>query len=449
MKISLRFLGGCGGEVTGSCILLEAGGGRLMVDCGLFQGEEEGRSHRQFPFDPREINWVVLTHAHLDHCGLLPRLYQKGYHRSVVTTEATVDLCRVILEDSAHLQKGRKRPLYRRTDVEKSLDRFEGFSYEELIHLNRLLRVRLRDAGHILGSAILEVGVGLGREIKVVFSGDLGHRGTPLLADPAGVEEADILVIESTYGDRIHPGREERLGELERIVNRSVEGGGKILIPSFAVGRTQELLYDLNLLAEGRRIPRVPVVIDSPMAVAATRIFKRYTHLFDEEAKALLAAGDDPLEFAGLYTAESLRESEAIGRIEGPAVLICPSGMCDGGRILGHLKRYLGEERTEILFVGYQARGTLGRTLQEGAEEVRIDGETYPNRAKVHTLPGYSAHADREGLLDWLGGMRRPPGRIFVVHGEEVASRSLAEAIRERFGVEVTVPEMGQEVDLG
>lgn len=449
MKISLRFLGGCGGAVTGSCFLLEAEGGRLLVDCGMFQGEDEGRNHQQFPFDPQEIHWVVLTHAHLDHCGLLPRLYQKGYRRSVVTTEATVDLCRVILEDSVHLQKGRKKPLYRRPEVEKALERFEGFSYEELIHLNRFLRVRLRDAGHILGSSILEVGIGLDREIKVVFSGDLGNWGTPLLADPAGVEEADILIIESTYGDRIHSGREERLGELERIVNRSSKEGGKILIPSFAVGRTQELLYDFNLLVEGGRIPKVPVVIDSPMAVAATRIFKRYHQLFDQEAQALMVAGDDPLEFSGLYTAESLRESEAVGRIEGPAILISPSGMCEGGRILGHLKRYLGDERTEILFVGYQARGTLGRTLQEGAGEVRIDGEAYANRANVHALPGYSAHADREGLLEWLGGMRRLPGRVFVVHGEEAASRSLAEAIRERFGIEVTVPEMGQRVELG
>lgn len=452
MKISLEFLGGCGGAVTGFCILLKAEGSRLLVDCGLFQGEDEGRNYRQFPFDPQEIDYFLLTHAHLDHSGLLPRLYKEGYRRSVVTSEATMDLCWVILEDSAHIQRSRERPLYRHTDVKKALEGFEGFTYHEPIHLNRFLRVFLRDAGHILGSAILEVGIEAGRdrdrEMKIVFSGDIGNRGTPLLCDPSIVEEADVLIIESTYGDRLHRGREKRLRELERIVNRSVEDGGKILIPSFAVGRTQELLYDFNQLAEGRRIPRIPIILDSPMAVAVTRLFERYTRLFDEEAKALLAAGDDPLEFPGLYTAESLRESESVWRMKGPAIIISPSGMCNGGRILGHLKHYLGDERTEVLFVGYQARGTLGRALQNGAQEVRIDGETYPNRARVYTLSGYSAHADREGLLDWLGGMRRLPEQVFVVHGEEAASRALAEGIRERYGIEATVPAMGQEVSL-
>ncbi|MBI2877991.1 MAG: MBL fold metallo-hydrolase [Candidatus Tectomicrobia bacterium] len=450
MKISLRFVGGCGGSVTGSCSLLEVGESKLLVDCGLFQGEDAGRNHRPFSFDPPEINWVVLTHAHIDHCGLVPRLYREQYRRSVVATEATVELAQVILEDSVHLQAGRKKPLYRLPDVKKALEQFEGFPYEEPIHLNRSLQIRLRDAGHILGSAILEVGIEMGkhREMKIVFSGDVGNQGTSLLPDPSEVEGADLLVIESTYGDRCHPEKEERLEELAQIVNRSLKDGGKILIPAFAIGRAQELLYDFNFLVEGRKIPRVPIILDSPMAVAATRLFQQYPHLFDREARALLARGDDPLEFAGLYTAESLRESEAIWQIEGSAILICPSGMCEGGRIVNHLKHYLEDARTEILFVGYQARGTLGRILQGGAEEVWIDGKPYPNRAKAYTLPGYSAHADQEGLLDWVGRMRNLPRQVFVVHGEESASRALAEAIRERFGIEVMVPGMDQEVAL-
>lgn len=431
--VSLRFLGAAG-EVTGSCFLVEHEGLKFLVDCGMFQGgRESDEKNRRFEFDPREIAFVLVTHAHIDHSGLLPRLVSQGFRGAIHATDATCDLLGVMLPDSGYLQeketdwRGRE-PLYTLEEANRSLHRLAGAPYDADVRPHPAVRCRFRQAGHILGSAIVEVFVG-GR--KLVFSGDLGWPGRPILPPPARIEEADALLVESTYGNRDHKPLAQTLDELAYAINDTLAAKrGNVLIPSFAVGRTQDVLHSMaRLQAEGRLPARMEVYVDSPMALAATRITLKHAAL-------------PPLR--ELRFTESLEESMAINAIRSGAVILSASGMCDGGRIRHHLRHNLSRPECAIVFVGFQAAGTLGRRIVDGAESVKLFGEPRAVRAKVFTINGLSAHAGRSELLGWLRGFRRPPGRTWVVHGEPLSAHSLRGAIENELGwPAVQVPERG------
>lgn len=444
--------------VTGSCYLLDVDGYKCLIDCGLYQGGRaiELRNREGFPFNPREIQDVLLTHAHIDHAGLLPKLVRDGFAGKIRCHKATADLASVMLRDSAHIQESqatlesKKRarrglpavePLYEMMHAEAAARLFAPVEYGGVLDLaGGKLRVEFLDAGHILGSSILRLSV---REadgtLTVLFSGDLGNSPAPILNDPAQFESADVVLMESTYGDRLHENREEREDRLAGIVRDAAMAGGTVLIPAFAVGRTQELLYALNHLRTKNAIPKIPVYIDSPLAGEATAVFRRHPECYDAEMRALIAQGDDPLGFEGLKVIGSAEESMALNHVKGPKVIISASGMATSGRILHHLKHNLWQRNTTVLFVGYQGQGTLGRALLGGAKTVQIHGESVRVAAHIDQIGGFSAHADQKGLLDWLGRLSRPPRRVFLIHGEEDASQALASKINERYGAPLAV----------
>jgi len=451
---------GAAQNVTGSCYLLQAGGKRLMVDCGLYQ-ERELRQRNWEPFlePPSSVDAVLLTHAHLDHCGLLPRLWQQGFRGPVYCTPATADVARLVLRDSARLQEedaefkrtrhereGRSgpypvRPLYSVEDAEAVLALFREVPYGRPLPLGGELEAEWRDAGHILGSASIRFGIGTGPGRRVLlFSGDVGRPGRPILQDPAPPGEADWVVVESTYGDRLHDAAEDASKLLAEAVVGARRAGGNVVIPSFAVERAHEVLYELNRLVRSGKLEPVPVYFDSPMAVGVTGVFRHHPELFDEEMKRLVESGDSPFDFPGLRMVQSGGESAAIDKSGSPAVIIAGSGMCTGGRIKHHLMRNISRPGSIILFVGYQAAGTLGREITEGAKEVRINGEVFKVRARVVQLHSFSAHADRDELLGWLSGLPKKPARIFVTHGEPEAARSFAGFLGEKRGWETCVP---------
>ncbi|MBS0376355.1 MAG: MBL fold metallo-hydrolase [Proteobacteria bacterium] len=442
----LTFLGAAG-EVTGSRHLVEAAGLRLLVDCGLFQGGRDAAARNREPwgFSPRDIDAVVLTHAHLDHSGLLPRLVRDGFRGRVHATPATIELADLMLRDSAHLmaaeaarheRHGRRErelwePVYGFADVDALRERFAPLGYGDWRELGGGARLRFQDAGHILGSAIVELDLGAGRDrLRLVLSGDLGQPGRPILRDPARIESADALVVESTYGDRNHKPLAATLDELVAAVDRTLRTKhGNVLVPAFAVGRTQELLYWFERLTLEGRLPEVDVFVDSPLAIEVTEITRRHVELFDEDARVLWAARRRGAPRPRIRFLRSVAESSALNRIEGGAVILAASGMCDGGRIKHHLRHHLASERTTVLITGYQAQGTLGRRLVNGDPFVPIFGAQVPVRAEIITLGGFSAHADQAALLDWLGGFRQPP-HTWLVHGEGRASQALCERIR-------------------
>jgi len=459
--MQLTFLGAAG-EVTGSCYLVDTGAVRFLVDCGMFQGGGDAqRKNRSFAFDPREIAFVLLSHAHIDHSGLLPRLVAAGFTGAIYATRATADLLGVMLPDSAYLQEreaerteGRGRgvaPLYTVRQALASLDRVRPVGYDEPLRLAPSVRCAFRDAGHILGSAILEIWLGEGdRAAKLVFSGDLGQPGRPIVRDPVRVEEADVLLVESTYGDRNHRSLEATRDELAQALNETLgTGRGNVVIPAFAVGRTQEILYFLAELAEQGRIGPLDAYVDSPMALAATRITLEHPELHDPETVRLrsrLAGGKGKVR---VHFTESVEESMKINSIRSGAVIISASGMCEGGRIRHHLRYNLSRPECAIVFAGFQAEGTLGRRIVDGAETVRFLGAEHAVRAKVYTIGGLSAHADRDALLGWLGGFRRPPRATWVVHGEPLAAHALRDEIERRLGWRAAVPALGQTAALG
>jgi len=459
--MQLTFLGAAG-EVTGSCYLVDTGTIRFLVDCGMFQGGGEAeRKNRSFAFDPRGIAFVLLSHAHIDHSGLLPRLVAGGFAGAIYATRATADLLGVMLPDSAYLQEreaehaaGRGRgaaPLYTVRQALASLDRVRPVEYDEPVRLAPSVRCVFRDAGHILGSAILEIWLGEGeREAKLVFSGDLGQPGRPIVRDPARIGEADVLLVESTYGDRNHRSLEATRDELAQALNETLgTGRGNVVIPAFAVGRTQEILYVLAELAEQGRVGPLAVYVDSPMALAATRITLEHPELHDPETVRLrgsLAGGKGKVR---VHFTESVEESMKINSIRSGAVILSASGMCEGGRIRHHLRYNLSRPECAIVFVGFQAEGTLGRRIVDGAQTVRFLGEEHAVRAKVYTIGGLSAHADRDALLGWLGGFRRPPRATWVVHGEPLAAHALRDEIERRLGWRAAVPALGQTAHLG
>ncbi len=429
--MKLRFHGAAG-EVTGSCCEVEAGGARFLVDCGMVQGGRLADArNRRFEFDPREIDFVLLTHAHIDHSGLIPRLVAQGFGGAVYATQATCELLGVMLPDAGHLQEREAdwegaAPLYTQAEAQASLLRLVPVRYDADAAPHAAVRCRFRDAGHILGSAIIELWVD-GR--KLVFSGDLGQPGHPVVDDPAPIVEADVLLVESTYGDRDHKSLVQTLDEFAYAVNDTLASRrGNVLIPAFAVGRTQDILSFLGELQRERRLPaRMRVYVDSPMALAATRITLRHAAL-------------PPVQ--QVHFVESLEESLAIDGVRSGAVILSASGMCEGGRIRRHLRQNLPRPECAVVFAGFQAAGTLGRRIVDGAPAVRLYGEEVPVRAKLFTIGGLSAHADRSALLAWAGGFRRPPRQTWVVHGEPLAAFSLRDALRER-GWTAEVPQRG------
>ena len=434
--MKLSFLGAAG-EVTGSCYLVDTGEVKFLIDCGMFQGGRAADAkNRRFGFDPREIAFVLLSHAHIDHSGLIPRLVAMGFSGAVYATAPTCDLLEVMLPDSGYLQEKEldwsgDAPLYTMAQARQSLSHLLPVEYDAEVRPHASVRCRFRDAGHILGSSILEIWLG---KTKLVFSGDLGQPGRPVVADPTPIEHADVLLVDSTYGNRDHKSLVQTLDELAFALNDTLASRkGNVVIPAFAVGRTQELLHLLADLQREKRLPRMNVFVDSPMALAATRITLKYARLPRLERVSFT---------------EDVEDSKRINAVRSGAVIISASGMCEGGRIRHHLRCNISRPECAIVFVGFQAAGTLGRRIVDGEDTIRLFGESYPVRARVFTIGGLSAHADRSALLGWLGKLARPPKQTWVVHGEPLASCALRDAIRAQLGWRAEVPEAGSTTEL-
>ncbi len=463
MAVRLTFLG-ASGTVTGSRYLLEANGRRVLIDCGLFQGAKpiRQRNWEEPGFDPAALDAVVLTHAHVDHCAYLPVVVKNGYRGPIFATASTVDLVGLVLPDSAHLQEedaeyANKKgytshkpalPLYTVEDAAATLPLLEPLPYHELREVVPGVAVRPGDAGHILGSANLVVQVDAGgRPLRIAFSGDVGRYNQPILNDPEPIASADYALCESTYGDRLHPSEDPAEG-LAEVVRAAVERRGVVLIPAFAIGRTQELLYTLRGLVAAGTLPPIPVYVDSPMAIAATRVYREHGEDYDAAARVLVADGTPPLAYPDLHVAARRDQSMAINHVPGPAIIISANGMATGGRILHHLSQRLPHPQNILLFVGFQAEGTRGRQLLEGAREVKIHGQMVPVRADVRSLPGFSAHGDQSELVRWLGGFTGAPRRLFLTHGEDGPRRVLGDLVRERLGWNVGRPRHRESVVL-
>lgn len=462
-ELRLTFWGAAGGQVTGSMHLLEAAGGRFLLDAGLFQGRrsETRELNATLPFDPRVLDGIVVSHAHIDHTGRLPLLVRHGFHGPIHATPATRDLCAVMLADSAHIQEKdfeylRKRgragpeaePLYGTRDAIAVQELIVGTPYRRLVHLRKHLTVEFTEAGHILGSASVDVRITDPRPHRVVFSGDIGRTGLPIIRDPAPpTGPVDTLIIESTYANRKHEsveGAEERLGELVRKV---ASRGGKLLIPAFAVGRTQEIVYSLHQLHRRGSIPDIPIYIDSPMAVSVTDVFRLHPEVFDQ-GERLVASGATILDFPLVTYVHEVADSKKLNTMHGPMVIIAASGMAEAGRILHHLEHGIGDHRNMVLFVGFQAEHTLGRRIQEGREVVKIFGDEHPVRAEIETIGGYSAHADRGELESWVRGLGGPVRRAFVVHGEDEQTAAMADLLRGIGIPDVVRPKHGESFTL-
>jgi metallo-beta-lactamase family protein len=459
MQAKLQFLGAAQ-NVTGSCHLLEADGTRILVDCGLYQERQfKARNWEPFPVPPKTIDAVLLTHAHLDHCGLLPKLVREGFKGRVYCTDATAELARIILLDAAQLQEedaqfkskrhrreGRKGPypevpLYTAADVQACCPWFSPVKYKQPVAIGEAMEASFYDAGHILGSSIIKVKVGLnGQQRTVLFSGDIGRPHRPIVRDPTIFEQADYILVESTYGDRLHQDLGDTKKMVADVINSTVKDRGNIIVPSFALERSQEILYYVNqLLLEGA-IPHLPVFLDSPMASSITKVFQRHAELFDEEMTEFMKLDESPFSFPGLKMTEVTKESKAINKIKKTVMVIAGSGMCTGGRIKHHLVNNITRPESTIMFVGYQAIGTLGRQIVDGQNEVRIFGQKYPVKARVVQIHSFSAHADRDELFGWLSGLKNPPKKLFVVHGEPKSAEHFADFIKEKTSWDVTVP---------
>lgn len=463
--MEIQFLGAAR-EVTGSCYLFQVGKHRFLVDCGLIQGtfEHEKKNWEAFPFDVRKIDAVVLTHAHLDHSGRLPVLIKAGFRGFIYTHRATAALCRVMLEDAAYLNmketerynryrarngKDLLEPLYTQDDVYTTERHFQPLDYGERTEILPGVTLTLHDAGHILGSAIVELELNAeGMTRRVVLSGDLGHAGAPILNDPTVLTDADLVVLESTYGDRCHRAWAATWAELGEIIQSAHAGKGNILVPAFAVGRTQELLYVLARHYAEWELHDWFVFLDSPMAIETTDLYRRFHGVYDRAAReAMKGNNGDPFALRNFRATKTAEESMRINDIRAGAIVIAGSGMCTGGRIVHHLKRNLGYEHCHVLIVGFQARGTVGRALVDGAKTVRLFGEEIPVRAQIHTVGGLSAHADQAGLASWYGNFKKKPP-VALVHGEPEAMDTLAEHLRGKFQTSVKCPEPGERLSL-
>ncbi|MCR4673281.1 MAG: MBL fold metallo-hydrolase [Lachnospiraceae bacterium] len=454
-------------EVTGSKHYLEAAGKKVLVDCGMEQGKDLFEN-RDIPAAASQVDYVLLTHAHIDHSGLIPLLYAQGFRGPVYCTEATMELCDIMLKDSAHIQeaeaewknrKGKRaghgavEPLYTTEQAAAVMEQFIPCQYDQIIQVCDGISIRFIDAGHLLGSASIEVWATEGEVTKkLVFSGDIGNINQPIIDDPNYITEADYVIMESTYGDRVHGERPDYVGDLGEVIQRTLDRGGNVVIPSFAVGRTQEILYFIREIKERGLVQGhdgFEVYVDSPLAVEATTIFDRnIPGCYDDEAKALIRQGISPIKFEGLKVSISSNDSIAINTDMTPKVIISASGMCDAGRIRHHLKHNLWRPESTVLFVGYQSVGTLGRNLVDGATEVKLFGEEIAVKAEIATLIGISGHADSEGLMKWIGAFEKKPQRVFIVHGEDGVTDILAERIRKETGLDAVAPYTGWEYDL-
>ena len=473
MKIT--FLGATR-TVTGSNFLVEAAGRKFLVDCGMWQGkaEIEMENAEDFAFDPKEIDFMLLTHAHIDHSGRIPKLYKEGFRNKIYAHKATCDLCTLMLPDSGHIQemenewKNKKRmrkgerevpPLYTAEEAVESLEVFEPVKYDEIIEITPEIHVRFNDAGHMLGSSIIELWVKEdGKETKTVFTGDIGNNDIPLLSEPTMIEDTDYLVMESTYGSRMHLRNDEKAKMFLDIVSETLDNEGTVVIPSFAVGRTQEILYEINRLKDiiddeefkrkYKKLMKASVYVDSPLAISATEVFRENMELFDEETQEQIMQGDNPLEFPGLKFTKTADESKALNEDNTPSIIISASGMCEVGRIKHHLKHNLWNPKSTILFVGYQAPGTLGYGIVNGAEKVKIFGEEIAVNARIEYIEGYSGHADQEGLMNFIYSFIKKPKHIFIVHGEPESQNILQEKIEKETGIGATIPEFGETYEL-
>ena len=473
MKVT--FLGAAK-TVTGSNFMVEGAGKKFLVDCGMYQGSStlEEKNDDEFAFDVSSIDFMLLTHAHIDHSGRIPKLYNEGYRNPIYATKATCELCSLMLPDSGHIQemeiewrnKKRRRegkkelpPLYTAEDAIKCLEIFHPLKYDDIIEIDNNIKVRFNDAGHMLGSAIIEIWITENDKTeKIVFTGDIGNNDLPLLGSPTMIESADYLVMESTYGNRLHVRNDEKAETFLNVVAETLEKGGSVVIPSFAVGRTQEIIYELNKLKEKRtdeefarkyeKLMQASVYVDSPLAVSATEVFNNNKELFDYDVQEAMEKGDNPLEFPGLKFTRTVEESKALNESNEPAIIISASGMCDVGRIKHHLKHNLWNPNSTILFVGYQAPGTLGRRIVEGDIKVKIFGEEIAVNARVEYIEGYSGHADQEWLLNFVYSFFTKPKQIFLVHGEEEGQEVLKEKIMETTSIPVIIPEYSEEYTL-
>ncbi len=473
MKIT--FLGATK-TVTGSNFLVEAAGKKFLVDCGMWQGraELEEQNREEFQFNPAEIDFMLLTHAHIDHSGRIPKLYNEGFKNKIYAHKATCDLCALMLPDSGHIQemenqwknkkrvrKGQKEvaPLYTAEDAARSLEIFEPVQYDEIIEITPEIHVRFNDAGHMLGSSVIELWVKEdGKETKTVFTGDLGNNDIPLLDSPTMIESADYLVMESTYGSRIHLKNEEKAELFLNIVSETLDNGGTVVIPSFAVGRTQEILYEINKLKEVKdddefrrkykTLMKSNVYVDSPLAISATEVFRENMNLFEEEVQEEMMKGDNPLEFPGLQFTRTSDESKALNEDPRPSIIISASGMCEVGRIKHHLKHNLWNPKSTILFVGYQAPGTLGYNIVNGEKTVKIFGDEIAVNARIEYIEGYSGHADQEGLMNFIYSFINKPKKVFLVHGEEESQDIFKTKVEEEAQIPVIIPQWGETYEL-
>ncbi len=460
--MKIMFCGASSG-VTGSCHLLKTEKHNLLMDCGQFQGgkAQEILNYEPFPFEPAEVEAMILSHAHIDHCGRIPLLVKRGFRGKIYCTDATADLLEVMLLDSAHIHemdaewqskrnmragKPAVEPLYTTADAQESLKYVAPILYDQQIQINEDMKIVFNDAGHILGSAITEIWVREGeKESKVVFSGDLGMENRAILRDPTIIKKADCVIMETTYGNRVHGKNSTGISQLIEIVLKTIKRGGTVVIPSFAVGRTQELIFEFNRFYEKsspdykKELDGVEVIVDSPMATNATEVFRKNAQVFDEETKEYIMRGDNPLDFKNLRFTRSTEESQALNMDKRPKVIISASGMCEAGRIRHHLKHNLWDARNSIVFVGYQAQGTLGRSILEGKKDVTLFGEEVHINAQIYNLEGFSGHADRNGLFSWVSGFRQKPGQIFLVHGEEDSKKDFAKLLNDELGYDPIV----------
>jgi metallo-beta-lactamase family protein len=467
MKLKLKFLGAVQ-NVTGSRHLLQANGTRVLIDCGLYQERQfKARNWEPFEVPPNSINTVLLTHAHLDHCGLLPKLVKEGFKGKIYGTHATGEIAQIILMDSAkiqeedaeykrkrHAREGRKGPfpevpLYTIEDVEVCCPLFSPLKYKQPLHLADGLEATFFNAGHVLGSSIIQIKAQInGQQRTILFSGDMGRPNRPIVQDPTSFEQADYILIESTYGDREHQGKEDTKKMIADVINATKKAGGNIIIPSFALERSQELLYYINELMLEGAIPHLTVFLDSPMASKITKVFQHSRELFDKEMTEHLHNNESPFNFPELKITGTSDESKQINHITGTNIIIAGSGMCTGGRIKHHLANNISNHKNTIMFVGYQAEGTLGRLILDGKEEVRIHGLKHPVKARITRINGFSAHADRNELFTWLSKLKKPPRKVFVVHGETKSAHKFGDYIRDKTGWQVVVPAYKDEIEL-
>jgi metallo-beta-lactamase family protein len=465
MHAKISFFG-ASQNVTGSNFLLEANNRRILIDCGLYQERKlKHRNWEPFSFDPSSIDVMLLTHAHADHCGLIPKLVRDGFRGNIYCTYATADIAKIILLDSAHLQEEdaaykKKRhekekrksaypevPAYTTADAEASFSHFSGVHYRETVDLGEGISATFHDAGHVFGSSTIKVSITQDGDTRsVLFSGDVGRDDKPILKDPYEYKDIDYALVESTYGNRVHEEPMDISEKLAEIINSTVNAGGNVIVPSFALQRAQEVLYYMNELLIDNRIPDIPVYLDSPMAIKITEVFKRHKELYDKEMTQMMDQKKSPFDFPGFQMVQTSEESKALNFLKTPAMIIAGSGMCTGGRIKHHLVNNITRPESTILFVGYQAVGTLGRSIVDGIKKVRILGHRYPVRARVAEITGFSAHADRNELLEWMSGIS--PRRIFIVHGEAKSAKEFAKFLRQERGWKVSIPMYGESATL-